>query len=338
MKQISVKAGDVVRVSANVLDNTPYKKRFWNNVLKAVVPAFIISNVAQQKVANVSERQAGNVPSVAVNLAVAPGAIALAAPTGKSKTYVGLTAYDTDGQRVATATDAMTKAARKDWEELSVGYQVEKDGYFEVLGDKDKAKQVVALTNEPSNWINVSVKSADGPVSPGTDTLGVGTSDSFCTRWYWCGQGSQGVSCTYLYTECYFDEGPTLDENGNPTGSDGGYRAEKKGCAECKANAQREYDKSLAFAKATLYTAVAVSGTAGVVTYLEFNTAGWWVNLIPGIGPGAIQLLSVLGGLTVGIDGVVLAVYAYQAAEAAIENNLYKDKLNCEQVFTDCGN
>ena len=159
---------------------------------------------------------------------------------------------------------------------------------------------------------------------------------SGCTSWYWC-QPNNG--CEYLYSDCNFDEGtPPNDNPGDPTGG-GGDRRNIPGCAECKRFADREHDRNLTLAKTALTGAV-LGGChyAGAQTFIAFNAAGWWANLIPGIGTGAIEALSALGGSTVDISCLVTSVLTYNATEATIENNHYKDIRDCREKYTDCDN
>lgn len=333
IRRIPVKAGDSISVSATVLDNTSYKARFLKSLTKAVVPAFIIGRLGNRQASGSAEQPTdkNDLATVGVNLAVVPGAIELASSGSKLKTFVGLTAYDADSKQVALVTDFMTKAARKDWEKLQVGYRVEKDGFVEILGNSSGSNELLfeTGTGRQDTWIRVGkYNKSETPVSASADTPVTMGGDRSCIAWYWC----TSSGCQFIGIECNPDNGDYY-----PGGGGGGDSNNRPGCAECKNYAQREHDRNLTVAKAALTGAVAGGcHYAGFQTFVAFNTAGWWVNLVPGIGTAAIEALSSLGGITVDIGCLVSSVLTYNAAEATIENNYYKDIRDCKEKYTDC--
>ena len=90
------------------------------------------------------------------SVALVPGAIDLLTKQEDSKVFIGLSAYDTDNQRMATVRTLMTEVARKDWQELQVGYRVEKDGFIEITANNGNSDKFVFETYGDNNWLKVS--------------------------------------------------------------------------------------------------------------------------------------------------------------------------------------
>lgn len=103
----------------------PRKGAFWKSLAKAIIPGFILKKSVEKVVPGPDK---GSLLFIGAGMAVVPGAVELAT-TGKGSegASVGIEAYESTGLLLASKSVLSTKNARKDWEELRVGYKVTQD-------------------------------------------------------------------------------------------------------------------------------------------------------------------------------------------------------------------
>jgi hypothetical protein len=338
-RRIPVKAGDSIMVSATVLDNSPHSASFFKRLAKAVVPSLAIGIAGKSPKATFGEGYADNSATFGASVAVIPGAADLLKKRGLSKTFVGLAVYDTLGQPVEVVADFMTKAARKDWETLTVNYAVERDGFVNLMGSYDPLN-VATLADNPGYWINFGLRkknsknvkdalSGAGEPNSGYDT----TASRICTNWYLC--TADYSYCEYLFSQCQPDEGEKSSGNDNTNdGSVGGVQVESSGpdsrpCKECQTRARQEFEANQRLIRYALFTGIAGCQIVGLKTFAEANAVGVLANLLPGIGTGTLELIATVAALSADITCLVGVALSYDALDKTQNNSYHKDLDNC---------
>jgi len=107
-------------------------------------------------------------------------------------------------------------------------------------------------------------------------------------------------------------------------------------CGPCKAKAERKRTNNSRLAVATFLTALGGCQYATASTFVELNVVASWIHFFPGIGSAVVEGIATLGAVAVDITCMSLAVIAYNAADATLQNNYYKDIRDCEAAYSDC--
>lgn len=330
VRRIVVKAGDSINLSAKVFDRTNYKSRFWKSLAKAVIPSIFAKSLINRHITQADQRVVNTATSVEASVAVVPGLVESVSHAKNSQTYIKATVYNSNGEPVSIVGDRMTKAARKDWEELQAGYRIKEDGYVDITGVQAKSRDLLFETDNKHNWIRVGKHIQNAPVNPdqspvaADDTLQNTTNDTpsamasaySCTAWYWCTQ----FGCEYLGTQCNVDEGPPPGDGGD-NGS-GGYDDCRR---KCDAAAQKR-SGAKQIADAALFAAMA----ACFGTSIEFSTTVLAaVSPTALLGPEAPAIIAGLFGVAYNATCMTAALWAYSGAYRMADADYVLDTSGC---------
>ncbi len=345
LRRIPVKAGDLITVSAMVFDKTPRNRQLWQRLAKAVVPGFIVGGFARHQTTAPGDQRLANSTTFGASLAVVPGAIELLKKHGQARTFIGLMAYDSDGELVKTVKAFMTKAARKDWEKLEVSYQAEKDGVVEITENEVESKKVATQTGMIASIKRSTTDSLKSSYPKNSDdsnadyTSPGGSSNPpkyvsetpksviiICIDWYWV----SGVSATWVDRTCEVFGGGAEGGGGSGAADDPGCRACKRAASAAWSSAQILYSSEIDRAnvkrnnaKNNFYGTNLLCGGTAIGAVIAITPEAGVMIVIPAVGPVSAAIIVGIAGLAAYGGCIWVAYNALRDANADADGIVY---------------